>query len=494
MLHTCSVLSLSCLQICSDCHPPDFECLWCNRGESQYYSREPERQLCEQCCPGVGKTKCTYCRQEKIYLKDYPLPDIPSSYWLGRGLTDEYIKEVTDFLRAMKVATLMLRSQEDLMDTSDLEFLYYNDTRLRHDEALVPHWQQFAKALESYEGILDEKKSYRRCCFQLSRIELHSSVVDVLGPALATCITSLSLHDVGRGWIDLAIGVIGANSSLKYLSCSDNPSRMDRVSDLFSSVSGHPTLSYLTLRKVCSDGAEGNSLFVLAKICLLDGSPGSSKAYRLNFSGNSMGSNGATHIADAIKSLRLNELDLTGNKLTDADALAIGQALRTNTTLERLCVQGNRLTRSGVSAIHDAVISPDFTFQAILNSEHMVSIDLPYSSGKLCPDFRRKYRYYGDDELTDVAEIKQRKICYIFALRHGSGTNYQLLCKELGDAATKLLPFGIKRVFDCSYKYFAGNSSVGKLTWGGSEKQHMPPMSIVYEILRSRESTQQECC
>ena len=124
----------------------------------------------------------------------------------------------------------------------------------------------------------------------------------------------------------------------------------------------------------------------------------------------------------------------------------------------------------------------------------MVSIDLPYSSGKLCPDFRRKYRYYGDDELTDVAEIKQRKICYIFALRHGSGTNYQLLCKELGDAATKLLPFGIKRVFDCSYKYFAGNSSVGKLTWGGGSKQHIPPMSIVYEILRSRELTQQECC
>ena len=442
-------------------------------------------------------TKCTYCRKEKIYLKDYPLPDVPSSHWLGRGLTDEYIKEVTDFLRAMKVATLMLRSQ-DKVEQYHMEFLrqdYQSRAQLLHDEALVPHWQQFANALKSYDGILDEREwsyqSIRDSCFRVAGIELHSSVIDVLGPALATCITSLSLHDVGRDWADHAIGVIGAYSSLKYLSCSDNPSRMDRVLDLFSSVADHPTLSDLTLRKVCSDGAEGNSLFVLAKICLLDGNSGSTKVYRLNFSGNSMGSNDATHIADAIasNSSRLKELDLTGNKLTDTDAHAIGQALRTNTTLERLGMKGNELTQVGITAIHDAVISPDCTFHAILSSEHMVSIDLPYSIGKLCPDFRRKYSY--SDELTDVAEIAQRKICYIFALRHGSGTNYQLLCEELGDAATKLLPFSIKRVFDCSYKYFSGNSSVGKLNWC-SQRQHMPPMSIVYEILRSWELTKQD--
>ena len=356
------MLSLSSNRICSDCHPRDFECLWCDRGAYDY--REPERQRCEKCCPGISKTKCTYCRKEKIYLKDYPLPDDPSSHWLGRGLTDEYIKEVAEFLRAVKVATLMLRSQENF-DSHHLYFLdrnfYMKDkTQLLHDEALVPHWQQFANALEDYDGILDEREwshqSIREKCFRVAGIELSSSVIDMLGPALATCITSLSLHDVGRDWVDLAIGVIGANSSLKYLSCSDNPSRMDRAFDLFSSVADHPALSDLTLRKVCSDEAEANSLVVIAKNCLLDGS-GSTKAYKLNFSGNSMGSNGATHIADAIasNSTRLKELDLSDNQLTDTDAQAIGQALRTNTTLERLCVQGNELTRIGVTAIQSAV-------------------------------------------------------------------------------------------------------------------------------------------
>ncbi|EJK53679.1 hypothetical protein THAOC_26830 [Thalassiosira oceanica] len=425
-----------------------------------------EGQRCEKCRPGISKTKCTYCHKVKIYLKDHPLTDVPSSHWLGRGLTDEYIKEVTDFLRAMKVATLMLRSPDEV-ERYHMEFLQHNKTQLRHEEALVPHWQQFTNALESYDGIFDEKQlyhSYRRCCFRLAGIELHSSVIDMLGPALATCITSLSLHDVGRGWIDLAIGVISANSSLKYMSCSANPSRMERVFDLFSSVADHPTLSELTLRKVCSDRAEGNSLFVLAKICLLDGNSGSTKAYRLDFSGNSMSSRVATHIADVIasNSLRLVKFNLTDNQLADTDAQAIGQALRNNETLERLCVQGNEFTQVGVAAIRDAVISPGCTFQAVLNSEQ-VSIDLPYSIGKLCPDFRRKYCY--NDELTDVAEIERRKICYIFASRHGSGTNYQLLCEELGDPTAKLLPFAIKRVFDCSYKYFAGNYSAGKLDW-----------------------------
>ena len=443
-------------------------------------------QRCEKCRPGISKTKCTYCRKEKIYLKDYPLPDVPSSHWLGRGLTDKYITEVTDFLRAMKVAILMLRSP-DKVDRYHLEFLQHHKTQIRHDEALVPHWQQFATALENYDGILDEKElrdSYRRCCFQLAGIELQPSVIDMLGPALGTCITSLSLNDVGRGWIDLAISVIGVNSSLKYLSCSANPSRMDRVFDLLSVVADHPTLSDLSLREVCSDGAEGNSLFVLAKICLLDGDSGNTKAYRLNFSGNSISSNVATHIADVIasNSTRLKKLDLTNNKLSDRDAQAIGQALRNNTTLERLCVQENDFTRVGVAAIHDAVMIPGYTFQTVLNSEHMVSIDLPYSSGKLCPDFSRNYSFR--NELTDVAEIEQRKICYIFASRHGSGNNYQLLCEELGGLSTKLLPFGIKRVSECSYEYFAGG--VGRLDWC-RKKQHVPPLSIAYEILRSWE-------
>ena len=70
-----------------------------------------------------------------------------------------------------------------------------------------------------------------------------------------------------------------------------------------------------------------------------------------------MSSNGATHIADAIasNSTRLKELDLSDNQLTDTDAQAIGQALRTNTTLERLCVLGNELTRIGVTAIQSAL-------------------------------------------------------------------------------------------------------------------------------------------
>ncbi|EJK70667.1 hypothetical protein THAOC_07954 [Thalassiosira oceanica] len=382
----------------------------------------------------------------------------------------------------MQVTTLMLRSPDEV-DEYRMEFLQHHKAQLRHDEALVPYWQQFTSALESYDGDL-----------VFGGIELHSSVIDMLGPALATCITSLSLHDVGRGWIDLAIGVIGANSSLKNLSCSANPSRMERAFDLFSSVADHPTLSELTLRKVCSDGAEGYSLFMLAKICLLDGDSGSAKAYRLDFSGNSMTSNGATHIADAIasNSTRLVKLDLKNNQLTDSDAQAIGQALRGNTTLERLSMQDNELTHVGVAAIHDAVISPGCTFQSILNSEHMVSIDLPYSIGKLCPDFKRKY-FYGDEQLTDVEDIERRKICYIFAIRHGSGTNFKLLCKELGDLAAKLLPFAIKQVFDCSHKYLAGNHNVGKLNWCRCrEEQHVPPLSIAHEILRSWEVTKQE--
>ena len=265
-------------------------------------------------------------------------------------------------VKSYRMQFLHRRGISELSDGEQFAYIFHPyKTQLRHDDVLVPYWQQFTNALKSHDGIIDEgfscdRFSYeddRKGCFQLAGIELNTSVIDMIAPALSTCITSLSLHGVGRGWIDLAMGVVGANASLKYLSCSANPSRMDHVFDLFSSVADHPTLSDLKLRKMCSGGAEGYSLFVLAKVCLLDGDSGSSKTYRLDFSGNSMRSNGATHIADAIasNSTRLKELDLTNNQLTDTDAQAIGEALRTNTTLEKLSVEENELTQIGVTAI-----------------------------------------------------------------------------------------------------------------------------------------------
>ena len=78
----------------------------------------------------------------------------------------------------------------------------------------------------------------------------------------------------------------------------------------------------------------------------------------LTISANKIGHVGVQHLVKGImrnKKCKLTILDLSVNSLTDEGADAITPMLRTNTQLAKLCINGNKLTHKGASAIFDAL-------------------------------------------------------------------------------------------------------------------------------------------
>jgi hypothetical protein len=94
----------------------------------------------------------------QILTKDakwkYSAPAIPTSHWIDRGLMNISIEGMEHFLVEIKDYTCELRSGaccEDIylggLDGFDFD-VNGNTLELLHDDALLPHWQEFANAMQ----------------------------------------------------------------------------------------------------------------------------------------------------------------------------------------------------------------------------------------------------------------------------------------------------------------------------------------------------------
>ena len=91
-------------------------------------------------------------RSMQILAKDtkweYSAPVIPASHWIDRGFDEIYIERMELlFLRTIKVYTCELRRGACSEDIRLGGRSGANDPVLLHDDALLPHWREFANAL-----------------------------------------------------------------------------------------------------------------------------------------------------------------------------------------------------------------------------------------------------------------------------------------------------------------------------------------------------------
>ena len=129
-------------------------------------------------------------RSMQILIKEqkweYSAPSIPTSHWINNGFEEQYIEGMEYLIWQLKDNTIKLRNgrcDHFPHNTQNIclsgGFDDVNDhTILLHDDLLLPHWKEFAIALQLYHN------SSRLLNFYLRNVELTSSVMDLLASAL----------------------------------------------------------------------------------------------------------------------------------------------------------------------------------------------------------------------------------------------------------------------------------------------------------------------
>ena len=185
-------------------------------------------------------------------------PSIPTSHWINRGFDEHYIEGMEVFLKLIKERTCELRTgtcSEDIY----LGGFDDDDILLLHDDALLPHWQDFANALQLY----NPEASHLLGIFNM---QLTSSVMDLLTPALKDkLMKSFALVNNefanAREGIKFAIEIIQCNPRLKQFGWANNSiENMADANRLVGAVIGHPTIDVVSLYNCFAEDVDAYSI------------------------------------------------------------------------------------------------------------------------------------------------------------------------------------------------------------------------------------------
>jgi len=307
-------------------------------------------------------------RGMKILVKErsawkYSAPDIPSSHWEEAYFDDDYVSEMEDFMKRLKGATCALRSGY----CSDIE-LNEGGYLLRFDYELLPHWKELAIALHLYQAI--NTSTITKVKF--SNIELSPYVIALLGPALK----GNKIEDFGlfrnnfadsRKGIEFAVDRIKDNQNMSRFMWSSN--RIDSIEDvsyLVEAIIGNPSIT--TVRLDHSFGHDINGYDILCDLFTCG------KSFSMiQMSGNNVCPVNSVFSDRLSNNLPLEELYLTDNALSDADALLIAGALKHNNKLRKLHLDDNHFTETGRVALEKAVHDYD-SLHSLFDCNHTCRI------------------------------------------------------------------------------------------------------------------------
>ena len=282
-----------------------------------------------------------------------------------------------------------------------------------YDAAFLPHWKEFANALEEYQYALNCLHGSK---LSIWTVHLPKPVLDLLSHALeSTHFTSLSLHDnrFGRDGIQFALDYMQNNPVLEdFVMFRNQINHEDDVKRLCEVIKDHPTINTLDLDECCGEDTDGHEM-----LCsIMDA--GRNKLKSINFPRNRISTGGSTFIGDFLATNPstpladilatnpiLKELHLDDNRLDDKDATSIASALKHNTNLRCLGLLENEITDSGLDALRKAEFDP-----ASLNSA--------YDSNHTCHIYGVS-RFNGSwSHRLEPKQVRQKKIYHILSERN----------------------------------------------------------------------------
>ena len=162
---------------------------------------------------------------------EYSAPRPSEEYWNSLAETDEDENETEDFLQQIQQCTEIMRYGNGEMRYchGDIDL----DASIQYYEELLPHWEEFANALEQYQYYLHYLPEEAETSLQLSGMELCHEVVDLLSAALESSYfqnITFKNNNFGQYGIGFVLDYVERNKKCKELCLEGNT--IDNMDDI----------------------------------------------------------------------------------------------------------------------------------------------------------------------------------------------------------------------------------------------------------------------
>ena len=323
----------------------------------------------------------------------YSAPRPSTEYW---STLDED-EQAEKFLKQIQQCTEEMR-----YGTGDGKFEINAD--IPYNEELLPHWKEFANALEQYHHHLKQTPELRdNAELHLFNMEMPDEVIDLLSKALKS--THFKYYTI-----------------MKQFTVVYNPiNSMDDINKLCKILKEHPSIEILALSGCSGEDINGYEMLQL----VMNAGKNKLKNVRLSKNNISTEGGGGTFISDFLaKSTVLQALTLEGNQLDDQDAIGIAGALKHNANLRFLRLVRNGIAKTGWKALRKAEFD-DSSLNAAADSNHRCSIKYPPDGSDLI-DGLDIIEMNGDRNFTKAFEsrgVRRKKIYSVLSTRNRDCSN-----------------------------------------------------------------------
>ena len=399
----------------------------------------------------------------------YSAPVHSFEHWENNGYDEDIAQYLAENSECLKDSTEKLRQGE----FPDYSFgkkgidLCWNEGDPILDRAardiMIPHWAEFAMALMQFDpafGVLpDGCETY----FTIENVQLSINAARQLKLALMhKPFQSLSfVKKVGDNEgmsVDSIMDIMESNKHLRRLSIGNNRIQQGNIAKIFSAVC-RGSIVELDLRNCF----ESNDLSDGMMASLLRS--GGSKLQKLGLASNRITSSTIALLADILATNPpLKELDLSNNGLSGDDYVdSLANALRSNTSLRSLQLDGNNISDAGKESLR-LVLFNDSSLNSIADSNHSCSIPGAGFYAWNIDGFWKNGTWHE----SHISFNRARKIYNLLSKRNKSTSTSNV--QHFDDIDIKILPFMVKAV----QRYAI------EIQLYGSVK----PLSIVYEVMR----------
>ncbi|KAL9186889.1 hypothetical protein ACHAXT_010609 [Thalassiosira profunda] len=365
---------------------------------------------------------------------EFSAPDIPASHWTDRGLDEWYASDIVDrFVEDINAVVSYLKgSGRFSIRAIGIEDVDSTGEWLLHDDALLlPYWQNLVDAFDLYGHFIDgDGPTYSRGpTVEICNIQLSPAVCSILSPCLKRSkkVRKLQLQsngfDQSHDGLAFAVGIAQSNPNIETFTWHRNPiDSFDDVQFCLEEIKRHPSMSIVHFID-CFEGDAG-----YRSLCsLLDGN----KIYdTIGVHTNNIRTMGDTHIPDYLASNPpLRSLALGKNKLDDNDAMLIAEALKRNTNLRYLWLDGNEITEVGQNALQNAMYD-NTSLNSVADSNHTCLVACDFSATAVTNICSK-----------DSQKNRRSKIYCLLSTRNREKTNVHHFDVEFDDGnSLKLVP------------------------------------------------------
>ena len=404
---------------------------------------------------------------------EYSAPRPSQEYWNGLdpvedGEAENFLESIEKYTKDMRHGTEELIGGNQTMAppfpvSCDIDL----QARIPFNEELLPHWKEFASALEQFRCGIKFLPEHKDTILSFRDMELSDEVVDLLSKALTSTHFKriiLRNNNLSKKGVAFALNHLKDNDKCIEFLLRGNALSMNNIQHLCEIVSLHSSVKILALCDCV--GEDINGYEILKSVMLA----GRTRLDLINLSDNRISTGGDTFISDFLaKNHKLESLHLTDNRLDDNDAMMIASALKHNTKLRTLILKNNNLTNAGWKALHKAVYD-ETSLNAAADTNHTCNIDFP----PFCDyDNVRENGLTADGKQFICPRwVKHKKIYSVLSLRNRETSNV----KHFENVPVEILPDMLE-----SIEYYSNYSSGSGII---QHIRHVHPLSLVYEICR----------